>query len=88
MLNGEGGSIAEEQRNIILFDRVEVTATNWLGLTLACAQCHDHKYDPLSQKDYYSMMAFFQSGAGKECPAAAANTASPIHGFTQAARSK
>jgi hypothetical protein len=59
MLNGEGGAIAEEQRNIILFDRVDVTATNWLGLTLACAQCHDHKYDPLSQKDYYSMMAFF-----------------------------
>lgn len=59
MLNGEGGAIAEEQRNIILFDRVDVTATNWLGLTLACAQCHDHKYDPLSQKDYYSIMAFF-----------------------------
>lgn len=59
MLNGEGGAIAEEQRNIILFDRVDVTATNWLGLTLACAQCHDHKYDPLSQMDYYSMMAFF-----------------------------
>lgn len=59
MLNGEGGAIAEEQRNVILFDRVDVTATNWLGLTLACAQCHDHKYDPLSQNDYYSMMAFF-----------------------------
>ena len=59
LLNGEGGAIAEEQRNIILFDRVDVTATNWLGLTLACAQCHDHKYDPLTQKDFYSMMAFF-----------------------------
>ena len=59
--NGEGGNIPEEQRNIILYDRVDVTATNWLGITLACAQCHDHKYDPFTQKDYYSMMAFFNN---------------------------
>jgi hypothetical protein len=59
LLNGEGGAIAEEQRNVILFDRVDVTATTWLGLTMACAQCHDHKYDPLPQRDYYRMMAFF-----------------------------
>ncbi|MFM7562647.1 MAG: DUF1549 domain-containing protein, partial [Planctomycetota bacterium] len=45
LLNGEGGAIAEEQRNVIVFDRVDVTATNWLGLTMACAQYHDHKYD-------------------------------------------
>jgi hypothetical protein len=68
MLNGEGGAIAEEQRNLILFDRVDVAATNWLGLTLACAQCHDHKYDPLSQKDYYSMMAFFNQVPEKGVP--------------------
>jgi hypothetical protein len=61
LLNGEGGAIPEEQRNVILFDRVDVTVTNWLGLTIACAQCHDHKYDPLTQKDYYSMMAFFNN---------------------------
>ena len=61
LLNGEGGAIAEEQRNVVLFDRVDVTATNWLGATLACAQCHDHKYDPLTQRDYYSMMAFFNN---------------------------
>lgn len=59
LLNGEGGAIPEEQRNVILFDRVDVTATTFLGLTLACAQCHDHKYDPLPQRDYYRMMAFF-----------------------------
>lgn len=59
LLNGEGGAIAEEQRNVILFDRVDVTATTFLGLTMACAQCHDHKYDPLPQRDYYRMMAFF-----------------------------
>ena len=59
MLNGEGGAIAEEQRNVIVFDRVDVTATTWLGLTMACAQCHDHKYDPITQRDYYRMFAFF-----------------------------
>lgn len=59
LLNGEGGAIAEEQRFVILFDRMDTTATNWLGLTMACAQCHDHKYDPLTQRDYYSLMDAF-----------------------------
>ncbi len=59
--NGEGGNIAEEQRNVILFDRVDTTATTWLGLTMACAQCHDHKYDPITMRDYYSMMALFNN---------------------------
>ncbi len=71
LVNGEGGAIAEEQRFNILFDRVDVTATNWLGLTLACAQCHDHKYDPLTQRDYYSLLAAFNNvsesgGAGRQ----------------------
>jgi hypothetical protein len=61
LVNGEGGAIAEEQRFNILFDRVDVTATNWLGLTMACAQCHDHKYDPLTQRDYYSLLAAFNN---------------------------
>ncbi|HJP82177.1 MAG TPA: PSD1 and planctomycete cytochrome C domain-containing protein [Fimbriimonadaceae bacterium] len=61
MLNGEGGAIPEEQRNVILFDRVDTTATTWLGLTMACARCHDHKYDPLTQRDFYSFMAFFNN---------------------------
>src|SRR6185503_13936408 len=61
MLNGEGGAIAEEQRNVVVFDRVDVTATTWLGLTMACAQCHDHKYDPISQRDYYRMFAYFNN---------------------------
>jgi hypothetical protein len=61
LLNGEGGAIPEEQRNVILFDRMDTTATNWLGLTMACAQCHDHKYDPITQRDYYSMMAMFNN---------------------------
>ena len=55
MLNGEGGAIPEEQRNVGLFDRVDTTSTTWLGLTMTCARCHDHKYDPLTQKDYFSL---------------------------------
>ncbi|MCB1077704.1 MAG: PSD1 domain-containing protein, partial [Verrucomicrobiae bacterium] len=61
MLNGEGGAIAEEQRNNYVFDRVDTTATTWLGLTLACAQCHDHKYDPLTNVDYYRFFAYFNN---------------------------
>lgn len=59
MLNGEGGAIAEEQRFVILFDRMDTTATTFLGLTMSCAQCHDHKYDPITQKDYYGLMDAF-----------------------------
>lgn len=59
LLNGEGGAIAEEQRFVNLFDRIDTTATTWLGLTMACAQCHDHKYDPLTQRDYYSLLDAF-----------------------------
>ncbi len=59
LLNGEGGAIAEEQRFVILFDRIDTTATTWLGLTMACAQCHDHKYDPITQRDYYAFMDAF-----------------------------
>ncbi len=59
LLNGEGGAIAEEQRFVGLFDRMDTTCTTWLGLTMACAQCHDHKYDPMTQRDYYSLMDAF-----------------------------
>ena len=59
ILNGEGGNIAEEQRFVSLFDRVESTTTTWLGLTVACAQSHDHKYDPIKQKDYYQWLDAF-----------------------------
>jgi hypothetical protein len=59
LLNGEGGAIAEEQRFVILFDRMDTTATTFLGLTMSCAQCHDHKYDPITQRDYYSLMDAF-----------------------------
>ena len=61
MTNEEGGVDPEESRYEVLVDRVNTTATVWLGSTLACAQCHNHKYDPFSQKDYFRMLAFFAS---------------------------
>ncbi len=59
MTNEEGGVDPEESRYEVLVDRVNTTATVWLGSTLGCAQCHNHKYDPFGQKDYFRMLAFF-----------------------------
>jgi hypothetical protein len=59
MFNGEGGRIAEETRVENVFDRVETTATVWLGLTFTCNRCHDHKFDPLKQTDYYALYDIF-----------------------------
>jgi hypothetical protein len=61
MTNGEGGRDPEESRIDYVIDRVNTVGTAWLGLTLGCCQCHDHKYDPVSQADYYRMSAFFDS---------------------------
>ena len=57
--NGEGGIIPEEYRVEYVADRTQTTATVFLGLTLGCARCHDHKYDPLTQKDFYRLFAYF-----------------------------
>jgi len=61
MINFEGGAIPEEYHTAYIVDRVNTTATVWLGLSLACAQCHDHKYDPFTQRDYYRLYAFFHN---------------------------
>ncbi len=61
MLNEEGGIDPLEFRFNALTDRVATTATVWLGLTLQCAQCHNHKYDPLTQRDFYQTMAFLNN---------------------------
>jgi hypothetical protein len=59
--NGEGGIVAEEYAVEYVVDRLETTSTVFLGLTLGCARCHDHKYDPLSQKEFYQFFAYFNN---------------------------
>ena len=75
MINGEGGRIAEENRVEYVFDQTETVGTIWLGLTLTCSRCHDHKFDPLTRKDYYSLFAYFNQtpvngggGSGQTAP--------------------
>jgi hypothetical protein len=64
-LNQEGGIDVEEYRFETLVDRVATTSTVWLGSTVQCAQCHNHKFDPFPQQDYYRFMAFFDNGEYK-----------------------
>ena len=59
--NGEGGVIAAEYAVEYVVDRVETTSTVWMGLTLGCARCHDHKYDPFTQKEFYRLFAYFNN---------------------------
>ena len=65
MINYEGGAIPEEYQVEYVADRVDTTANVFMGLTMGCARCHDHKYDPISQKDYYRFFAFFNTVAEK-----------------------
>jgi hypothetical protein len=57
--SGEGGIIPEEYRVEYVADRAQTTASVWIGLTMGCARCHDHKYDPIFQKDFYRLFAYF-----------------------------
>ncbi len=68
MINGEGGRIPEENRVEYIFDQLETVSTTWLGLTMNCCRCHDHKFDPLTNENYFELFAFFNqtevTGAG------------------------
>src|SRR4030095_8113911 len=57
----EGGSVEEEFRTEYVADRVNTFGTAMLGLTLECARCHDHKFDAITQRDYFSLFAFFNN---------------------------
>ena len=60
-INGEGGIIAAEWRVETIIDRVETTGQTWMGLSAGCARCNDHKYDPISQREFYSLFAIFNN---------------------------
>ncbi|MCA9082371.1 MAG: DUF1549 domain-containing protein, partial [Planctomycetaceae bacterium] len=64
--NQEGGVDPEQFRIEGVFDRVATTGVVWLGLTLGCAQCHDHKFDPITQREFYQIFAFFNDQAEPE----------------------
>ncbi len=61
MVNFEGGTIPEEYRTAYVIDRVNTTGTVFLGLTVGCTQCHDHKFDPMTQKEFYQLFAYFNN---------------------------
>ena len=61
LTNSEGGTNDEEFRNVAIVDRVNTTMQVWMGVTMACAQCHTHKYDPLSQEEYFRLFAIFNN---------------------------
>ena len=64
-INTEGGIIPEEWRVETVIDRVETTSAVWLGLTMGCCRCHDHKYDPITQKEFYEFYSFFNNNASE-----------------------
>lgn len=69
LINKEGGVDQEEYRNKAVVDRVDTTGAVWLGLTVGCAECHSHKYDPISQREFYQLFAFFNNADDQDLPA-------------------
>ena len=84
-INGEGGIIAEEWRVETVIDRVETTGQTWLGLTVGCSRCHDHKYDPLTQREFYALFALFnnvpETGSIMGSPNRAGGNSDPLFEF-------
>ncbi len=79
MTNNEGGTNDEEFRNVAVVDRVNTTMAVWMGTTMACAQCHTHKYDPITQEDYFRFFAFFNNTEDADRP-----DESPLHSIYSA----
>ena len=84
MTNNEGGTDDEEFRNIAIVDRVNTTMAVWMGTTMACAQCHNHKYDPITQEEYFKLFAILNNTADAD-----KTDESPVHElFTPEQKSK
>ena len=66
LTNSEGGTIDEEFRTVAVVDRVNTTMSTWMGTTIACCQCHDHKYDPLSQREFFGIYAILNNTADED----------------------
>ena len=66
MTNNEGGTVDEEFRNAAIVDRVNTTMAVWMGTSMACAQCHSHKFDPITQTEYFRFFAFFNNTADSD----------------------
>jgi mono/diheme cytochrome c family protein len=77
MTNTEGGTDDEEFRVVAVKDRVDTTLQVWMGLTAGCAKCHSHKYDPITQKEYYQLYAFFNQTMDNDQPSEAPTLAVP-----------
>lgn len=76
LTNNEGGTNDEEFRNVAVVDRVNTTMTVWMGTSIACSQCHNHKYDPISQKEYFQLFALLNNTADAD-----RGDESPLHTF-------
>jgi hypothetical protein len=76
MTNSEGGTNDEEFRSVAVVDRVNTTLTTWMGVSIACAQCHTHKYDPITQKEFFGLYAILNNTADAD-----RNDETPLHSF-------
>src|SRR3989449_4520970 len=77
MTNTEGGTDREEFRVAAVKDRVDTTMQVWMGLTMGCAKCHNHKYDPIAQQEYYRFYAIFNQTADNDQPNEAPTVPAP-----------
>jgi len=85
LTNTEGGTDREQWRVAAVMDRVETTGSVWLGLTLTCSRCHDHKYDPVSQDEYYKLFAYYNNGDETNYNLPPSKSARAKHGKDKAA---